>query len=108
MAGAKLVLIYPRPLDEAAFERAYRNEHMPMVEDKLKGITRFVASKVLRSPQGSVLAYRLAEFHFSSMDDLTKCTESGSGQQVLEHANKISTGGAPLLLICEEESFVYW
>lgn len=108
MAGAKLVLIYPRPLDEAAFERTYRNEHMPMVEEKMKGITRFVASKVIRSPQGSVLAYRLAEIHFSSMDDLTKCTESESGQQVLEHANKMSTGGAPLLLICEEESFVYW
>lgn len=108
MAGVKLVLIYPRPLDEAAFERVYRNEHMPMVEDKMKGMTRFVASKVVRSPQGSVLAYRLAEVHFSSMDDLTKCADSEGGQQVLEHANKMSTGGAPLLLICEEESFVYW
>ncbi|MBV8817115.1 MAG: EthD family reductase [Acidobacteriaceae bacterium] len=108
MAGAKLVLIYPRPSDEAAFERVYRSEHMPLVEDKMKGMTRFVATKVLRSPQGSVLAYRLAEIHFTTMDDLTKCTESDGGKQVLEHANKISTGGAPLLLICEEESFVYW
>jgi len=24
------------------------------------------------------------------------------------HAAKISTGGPPLLLVCEEESFVYW
>jgi hypothetical protein len=26
----------------------------------------------------------------------------------VEHATKISTGGPPIMLICEEESFVYW
>jgi uncharacterized protein (TIGR02118 family) len=108
MAGAKLVLIYPRPVDEAAFERAYRSEHMPMVEQKLKGLTRFVATKVVRSPQGSVMAYRLSEFHFSSLDDLTKSLESDGGKQLLESVNKLSTGGTPIQLICEEESFVYW
>ena len=108
MAGAKLVLIYPRPTDEAAFERAYRNEHMPMAEQKLKGMTRFVATKVLLSPQGPVAAYRLAEVHFSSLDDLTKCLQSEGGQAVMAHASTISTGGLPLQLICEEESFVYW
>ena len=108
MAGVKVVVIYPRPLDEAAFELAYKNEHMPMVEQKLKGMTRFVATKVLASPQGTVSAYRLAEVHFSSMDDLNKCVESESGQEVIAHAGKISTGGAPILLVCEEESKVYW
>jgi hypothetical protein len=27
---------------------------------------------------------------------------------VAEHATKMSTGGPPIMLICEEESFVYW
>lgn len=108
MAAAKLVVIYPRPLDEDAFERAYRDEHIPMLETKLKGLSRFVATKVLRSPQGKVTAYRLAEIHFSSMEDLTRITESEAGKEVLEHAQKISTGGTPLLLVCEEQSFVYW
>ena len=108
MTGYKLVVIYPRPQDEAAFERAYRDEHMPMAEQKLKGMTRFVATKVLSSPQGRVTAYRIAEAHFSSMDDLTKCLESDSGKAVVEHAVKISTGGAPIMLVCEEQSFLYW
>jgi hypothetical protein len=42
------------------------------------------------------------------MDDLTKCLESDSGKEVVEHAVKISTGGAPIMLVCEEQSFLYW
>jgi len=108
MTGVKVVVIYPRPQDEAEFERLYKEEHLPMAEGKLKGVTRLVATRVLSSPQGKVTAYRIAEYHFSSIDDLTKCVESDGGKEVIAHAAKISTGGAPILLICEEESFVFW
>ena len=108
MTGVKIVVLYPRPLDEEAFEKVYQQEHKPLVEDKLKGMTRFVAAKVLESPQGKVAMYRLAEVHFSSMKDLAACLESAGGKQVVEHATRISTGGTPIILICEEESFVYW
>jgi uncharacterized protein (TIGR02118 family) len=106
--SVKVVVIYPRPQDEAAFERAYKDEHIPMVEEKLKGITRLVLTKVNGSPQGKVSAYRIAELHFSSLDDLNKCVESEAGQQVIAHAQQISTGGPPIMLVCEEESFVFW
>lgn len=106
--SVKMVVIYPRPQDEAAFEKAYNDEHIPMVEEKLKGMTRLVLTKVNGSPQGRVTAYRIAEAHFSSLDDLHKCVESEGGQQVVAHAAKISTGGPPIMLVCEEESFVYW
>jgi uncharacterized protein (TIGR02118 family) len=108
MAGVKIVVIYPRPLDEGAFEAAYKNEHFPMLEEKLKGMTRLVATKVLSSPQGKVSAYRLAEVHFSSLDDLNKSLESDEGKEVVNHAVKISTGGPPILLMCDEEARVYW
>jgi uncharacterized protein (TIGR02118 family) len=106
--GVKIVVIYPRPQDEDAFEKTYKDEHMPLVESKLKGMTRFVATKIVSSPQGKVMAYRIAEVHFSTMDDLTKCADSDGGKEVLAHAAKISTGGPPIVLVCEEESFVYW
>ena len=108
MAGVKVVVIYPRPTDEQTFEREYKEKHMPMVESKLKGMSRFVASKVLDSPQGKVTAYRIAEVHFATMDDLRKCLDSDGGREVVGHAKEISTGGEPLVLICDEESFVYW
>lgn len=106
--GVKIVVIYPRPRDEEAFEKAYTDEHLPLAETKLKGMTRLVATKVVASPQGKVAAYRLAEVYFSTMDDLNKCVESDGGKEVIAHAAKISTGGPPIILVCEEESFVYW
>lgn len=106
--GVKVVIIYPRPHDVEAFEKAYLGEHVPMVEDKLKGLTRLVLTKVMGSPQGKVAAYRIAEVYFSSMDDLQNTITSDGGKEVLAHAQSISSGGAPLVLICEEEAFVYW
>lgn len=111
MAGTtsvKIVVIYPRPADEKEFERAYFQEHVPMVEDKLKGMTRLVLTKVASSPQGKVAAYRLAEVHFSTMEDLQKATESDGGKEVIANAMKISTGGPPIMLICTDETFLYW
>jgi|SRR5580704_8509123 uncharacterized protein (TIGR02118 family) len=106
--GVKVVVIYPRPQDEEAFERTYAEEHVPLVEQKLKGITRLVLTKVVGSPQGRVSAYRIAEAYFPSIQDLNACIESDAGKEVIAHAQAISSGGAPLVLICEEEAFVYW
>ena len=106
--GVKVVIIYPRPHDEEAFERAYIEEHVPLVESKLKGLTRLVLTRVTGSPQGKIAAYRIAEVYFSSMDDLHAIIESDGGKEVLAHAQSISSGGPPLILFCEEEAFVYW
>src|SRR5215213_3433570 len=53
MAGAKLVVIYPYPKDVEAFERAYTEEHVPLVNDTtMKGMTKFVATKVVGTADG--------------------------------------------------------
>ena|SRR5579862_4752259 len=106
--GVKVVIIYPRPQDEQAFEKAYLGEHVPMVESKIKGVTRLVLTKVTGSPQGKVAAYRIAEVYFASMGDLESSIASDGGKEVIAHAQTISSGGQPLILICEEESFVFW
>jgi uncharacterized protein (TIGR02118 family) len=106
--GVKVVIIYPRPQDEAAFERAYLEEHVPLAETKLKGMTRLVLTKVTGSPQGKIAAYRIAEVYFSSMSDLQTVMGSDAGKEVIAHAQSISSGGPPLVLFCEEEAFVYW
>lgn len=106
--AVKVVIIYPRPHDEQAFEKAYLDEHVPMVENKLKGLTRLVLTKVTGSPQGRIAAYRIAEVYFSTMNDLHASMESDAGKEVLAHAQSISSGGPPLILFCEEEAFVYW
>ena len=106
--GVKVVIIYPRPQDEQAFEKTYLHEHIPMVESKLKGLTRLVLTKVTGSPQGKIAAYRIAEVYFPSMGDLQAVMESDGGKEIVAHAQSISSGGPPLILFCEEEAFVYW
>lgn len=107
MAGVKLVVIYPSPKDVEAFEKAYRNEHVPMAVEKLSGKVKFVATKVLGSPAGTAPFYRIAEVHFPSMEDLQACAASEGGKETMAHAVSISTGGAPIFLIAEEETFTF-
>ena len=106
MAGAKLVVLYPYPQDVDAFERAYIEEHAPMVnENNMKGITKFVATKVVATPDGSKPPfYRIAELHFPSLKALQECASSASAQKVVAHAVSISSGGKPLVLVAEEDA----
>lgn len=106
--GVKVVIIYPRPQDEQAFEQNYLHEHVPLVESKLKGLTRLVLTRVTGSPQGKIAAYRIAEAYFSTMNDLEAAMASDGGKEIIAHAQSISSGGPPLILFCEEEAFVYW
>jgi uncharacterized protein (TIGR02118 family) len=107
MAGVKLVVMYPRPKDVDAFEKLYQSEHVPMAVEKLAGKTKFVATKVTGSPQGTAPFYRIAEVHFPSLAALQACAASEGGRETIGHAAKISSGGPPVILIAEEETFTF-
>ncbi|HUL11666.1 MAG TPA: EthD family reductase [Methylococcaceae bacterium] len=107
MAGVKFIVIYPRPKDLEAFEKVYQGEHVPMAVEKLVGKTKFVATKVLDSPQGTPPFYRIAEIHFPSMEALQSCAASEGGKETVAHAVSISSGGSPIFLIAEEETFTF-
>jgi len=103
MAGAKLIVMYPHPKNAEQFESLYHNEHVPMAVAKISGKTKIVATKVLESG----FFHRIAEIHFPSMLSLKACAASEGGKQVLANAMSISTGGPPVILIAEEETFSF-
>ena len=104
MSEVKLVVLYPPPTDAEAFDRAYAQEHAPMVNEKVPNVTRWTASKVLGTPTGDAPPYHLvAELYFPSVEALQEAFGTEGGQQTAEHASSISTGGPPVLLVCEEE-----
>lgn len=107
MSGVKLVVMYPRPKDIDAFEKLYQSEHVPMAVEKLKGKSKFVATKVVGSPAGTPPYYRIAEVHFPSMEALQACAASPGGQETIAHAQKISSGGPPVVMVAEEQSFTF-
>jgi uncharacterized protein (TIGR02118 family) len=107
MGNVKLIVIYPRPKDLESFERVYKTEHVPMAVEKLGGKTKIVASKIVGSPQGTPPFHRIAEIHFPSMEALQACAASDGGKQTLANAVAISSGGAPIFLVAEEEVFEF-
>ena len=103
----KLVVIYPRPKDIQAFETTYNRDHVPMAVAKLTGKTKIVATRVLGSPSGTAAFHRIAEVYFPSMQALEECAASEGGKQTLANAVAISSGGAPVFLIAEQEVFEF-
>ena len=105
MSSAKLIVAYPQPVDIDAFEKVYVEEHVPLAVAKLAGKTKIVATKILASPQGKPQFYRVAEVHFPSMKVLEECAASEGGKETLANAVKISSGGPPVIMIAEEDTF---
>jgi len=107
MADVKLVVIYPRPKDVDVFEKIYQDEHVPLAVANLGGKTKIVATKMLGAPQGTPPFYRIAEVYFPSMQALEECAASEGCKEALAHAVKISSGGAPIFLVAEEETITF-
>ena len=100
----KLIVLYPPPSDVATFERRYQSEHVPMVMTKIPGLKKFVAAKVIGSPAGGAAPYqRVAELYFDSLESLQAAMGSSGAQTTVAHAMEISTGGAPIVLIGEDD-----
>jgi uncharacterized protein (TIGR02118 family) len=99
------VITYPHPANVDAFEKVYRNEHVPLAVAKLAGKTKMVTTKLLNSPLGTPAFYCIAEVHFASMQALEACAAPDGGKEVRAHAVKISTGGSPVILVAEEDTF---
>ena len=105
MAETKIVVIYPRPTDLEAFEKAYVEEHIPLAMEKIKGVTKFAATKVVGTPDGSTPPfYRIAELYFPSIEALQESAASARTQEAVAHAFAISTGGPPIILVAEQET----
>lgn len=106
MPAAKIVVLYPPPRDVSTFGRDYLQDHAPMVTPQnFEGLTKFVASKVVGTPDGSPAPiHRIAELHFPSLAALQKAAGSSGAQQAVAHAISISSGGTPLFLVTEEET----
>ena len=106
MAGAKIMVLYPAPSDQAAFEQAYREDHAPLVTPTtFPGLTRFVASRITGTADGGPAPFaRIAELHFPSLQALQAAAGTEPAKRAVAHAVSISSGGPPLFLIAEEET----
>ncbi len=94
MSNAKLVVLYPQPTDPETFEKAYANEHIPLMHEKMKGM-KAVITKMSGTPTGPAPHFYMAEIYAPSVDAIKDFLNTPDGQEVAANAAKISTGGPP-------------
>ena len=94
----KLVVAYGPPDDPAAFDEHYASTHAPLAQ-KIPGLRRFDAGKVLGTPDGSAAPYYfLAELHFDDTDALQSAMGSPEGQAASADVATFASGGATLMI----------
>jgi uncharacterized protein (TIGR02118 family) len=98
----KVVVLYPPPIDEAAFEARYHGQHMPLMRGLIGPAERTPTFRI--RGDGAARFYRMAEIHFASLAEVSAFGSSEGGQRARRSSEGVSSGGKPLLLICERDA----
>jgi uncharacterized protein (TIGR02118 family) len=94
----KVTVLYGHPTDPEAFEKYYRDHHMPLVA-KMKGIAKVELTKMLGAPDGSPPDYyRMAELYFADAAQMQATMGSPEGQATAADLANFATGGAKVVI----------
>jgi len=97
----KLTVLYPQPLNQEKFESDY-NDHFKLLHDKT-GIPSsekpYSVTRFLHGPEGKPPFHLMFIMPFESQEQLERIMSSNGMQEVAADATRISTGGAPTILI---------
>lgn len=88
----KFIVLWNTPEDPVAFERHYRDVHIPLVK-QMPGLRRYTIGRVT-TLRGGEPYYWIAELEWDSMDALQKARQSPQGQATAQDADNLarSTG----------------
>ncbi|ADU52233.1 Ethyl tert-butyl ether degradation EthD [Thermaerobacter marianensis DSM 12885] len=75
----KLVALYQHPDDLEAFDRHYREVHLPLAR-RMPGLRRVEVARVTGSPGGSSPYYLMAEMYFDDDASLQAALQSAEGR----------------------------
>jgi uncharacterized protein (TIGR02118 family) len=75
----KLIALYRKPADVAAFEKHYMEIHAPLAK-KMPGLRKMEISRCYGSPGGEPKFYMVAEMYFDNKDALMAALGSPEGK----------------------------
>jgi len=75
----KLVALYKKPADVAAFEKHYREIHTPLAK-KMPGLRKMEVSHVTGAPGGEPKFYMMAELFFDNDEAMKAALASPEGK----------------------------
>ena len=95
---AKLVVIYKTPTDPAAFDKYYRETHVPIAK-KLPGLRHYEVSRgPVASPAGASGIHLVATLAFDDMAAIQAAFASPEGQAAAGDVQKFASGGVDMLM----------
>ncbi|MHB8646528.1 MAG: EthD family reductase [Thermomicrobiales bacterium] len=97
--GAKMVVMYNRPTDPAAFDAYYAETHTPIAKTIPRMRSLVVSTGAIVAPDGSASPYhQIAELIFDSMADLQAAMSSPAGRTTAGDLRNFAGAGVTLLV----------
>jgi uncharacterized protein (TIGR02118 family) len=95
---AKLIAMYKKPADTAAFDSYYFSTHVPLAK-KIEGLRRYeVSSTAVMTPQGESPFHLIALLTFDSMAAIQQGLASPAGAATAADLGNFAQAGVDLLI----------
>ncbi|WP_371195910.1 EthD family reductase [Glaciecola sp. SC05] len=104
MSQVTLMVLYPQPSDPVKFEQDYQ-AHLALFHSKMdipSDQKPYKVTKMMPGADGLGPYYQMFSFVFPSLEVLQGTLSSAPMQIVAADANRISSGGAPVMIIGTE------
>ena len=88
--------MYNKPADPEAFDRHYREVHIPLAK-KLPGLRRYTVSRGVSAGRGEG-CYLIAELEWDDMAALQRAFASPEGKAASEDVPAFATGGSQTMI----------
>jgi uncharacterized protein (TIGR02118 family) len=85
----RFLVLYDTPDDPEAFDRHYRQVHIPLTK-KLPGLRRYTISRDIARVRGREPCYLVAELDWDDMDSLRDAFSSPEGQATADDVPKFA------------------
>jgi uncharacterized protein (TIGR02118 family) len=84
---ARFLALYETPADPEAFDRHYRDVHIPLIRD-LPGLRRYAVSRDVTAVRGAQY-YLVAELEWATMDELRAAFAAPAGRATASDAARL-------------------
>lgn len=98
----RFLVLYNQPEDPAAFDRHYREVHIPLTK-KLPGLRRYTLGRQATAIRGGEPYYLIAELEWDDMAALQKAFQSPEGQATAQDVPKFASSGVQSMIYEVEE-----
>jgi uncharacterized protein (TIGR02118 family) len=95
---ARLVVMYKKPADAAAFDTYYFGTHVPIAK-KIPGLQRYEVSKgAIMTPQGPSGYHLVATLHFADMKSIMAAFASAEGGATAADLANFAQAGVEMVM----------